>query len=85
MSVVSEPSPPATPHQTPGLAAAHSPLSSPACSAQAAPEPAGPVAGSGAGTTQPLPQLSLDGDVLDDCLRVGVASRSCVLCMCTCT
>ena len=76
MSVVSEPSPPATPHQTPGLAAAHSPLSSPACSAQAAPEPAGAVAGSGTAMMQPLPQLSLDGDVLDDCLRVGAASGS---------
>lgn len=70
MSVVSEPSPPLTPHQTPGLGAARSPLSSPARSAQAAPESA---AGSGAAAAaQPPLQLSLDGDVLDHCLQVSV-------------
>jgi hypothetical protein len=80
MSVVSEPSPPATPHQTPGLAATRSPLSSPACSAQAAPDLPGPAASDGAAPVQQLPQLSLDGDVLDRCLQVGPHENCCVMC-----
>ncbi len=75
LSVRSEPSPPLTPHQTPGLAVARSPVArspaaSPAKSPRPAPSEAGDSPSGGAPAAQPLPQLSLDGDVLDHCLQV---------------
>ena len=88
-STTSEPSPPVTPHQLPGLVKAPSPAVSPAKSPRAAMEPAAassprqphqspstaakvaspPVALPA--SQQPLPQLSLDGDIVAHCLQAS--------------